>query len=133
MSFTLKEIKDLEWNHITLKKAEFSGAVKEFQADSGRKVAVLFSMHDAFIVEDEQGLFETADLVSGIIKDASMDINSIERIEGATVLVNELDGNFELNEEKLSALGLNNHEVIESIKKRLTYLSTLDVLQDMPM
>lgn len=128
-----KNIKELGWDKINLTTKSFNGAIHNFKTADGKKVALAFNMHDAFIVEDEQGLFAQADLDAGILKPKHINIEDTGYIDGATTVAWEQDGEFFFNEDKLTELGLNDFEIKESLKKRLFNLAQLDVLEDMPL
>lgn len=133
MSTVTKNVKDLGWEHISLTQKGFKGAVQSYKSENGSTVALAFNMHDAFVVEDDQGLFGVQDLVAGIIKDKHIDIESTGEIVGAETVAFEQDGEIVYDEEKLTALGINAFEVKESLKTRLTALAQLDKLVDMPL
>lgn len=127
---SIAEVKQIGWDHITLSKNGFKGAVQNYSNGNGGKVAVCFNFHEAFIVEDEQGLFAQADLVQGIIKAKDIDIESTGLIVGAYVIAWEEEGIVSFDEEKLTALGINDFSIKESITNRLKALAGLDVFVD---
>jgi hypothetical protein len=91
MANEIKVAKDLGWDHITLSQKGFKGAVNAFQAEGGKKIALCFNHHEAFIVADDQGLFGTEDLVAGIVKAGSIDIEATGQIDGAQVVAWETE------------------------------------------
>lgn len=133
MASETKQVKDLGWVHISLSQKGFKGAVQTYPSNKGGTVALCFNMHEAFIVEDEQGLFGAEDLKQGIINAKGIDIEFTGEIEGALAVAWEEDGEYGFNEDKLTELGINDFEVKESLKKRLFHLAQLDKLVDIPM
>lgn len=124
--------KGLGWDHIALTRREFKGAVKTYETATGEQVAVCFNFNEAFIVEDEQGLFGVDDLVEGIINDKSINIEFTGEIEGAETLAFNTEDNHEVyfNDEKLAELGLDDFSVRESLKTRIEALSALNKTVD---
>lgn len=131
-SSVMKAIKDLGWDKITLSTAKgFKGAAHEFTAN-GKSVAICFSMHEAFVVEDEAGLYNVDDLYSGIIKDSYFDVEDSGDIDGAKIVAFEQDGEVHFTD-TFAELGIDTDEVKEDIKKRLLACATLDVMIDAPL
>lgn len=133
MADLIKEAKDLGWDHITLSKSGFRGAIQEYQNNRGEKIALMFNFHEAFVIEDDQGLFGLRDYVEGVVKDKSLDIEATGFIEGLHVVAWENEGEIKFDEEKLEELGLNDFEVKDSLKRRLSTLAKLDVLIEMKL
>lgn len=133
MASEMKQVKDLGWDKISLTQKGFKGAIQSYKTETGATVAVMFNLHEAFVVEDEQGLFGVADLDAGILKDKYIDIEYTGEIEGASVIAWEEEGEFGYNEDKLTELGINAFEVKESLKNRLFHLAKLDVMVDMQL
>ena len=136
MTVSMKAIKDLGWNHISLSKSGFNGAVVDYKNTSGQTVAVGFNMHEAFVIEDSQGLFTSKDIEGGIIKSKDFDVEKSGQIEGLTLIGwqdHEDASEYGFDEEKLKELGLDTFDVRESIKSRIAHLSELDVLVDMKL
>lgn len=133
MANEMKAAKDIGWDHISLSQRGFRGAVQSYKADDGSTVAVCFNLHEAFVVEDDQGLFGVEDLKEGIVKDKSINIEFTGTIEGATAIAWETEdgsGEVEFSEEELNRLGINDFSVKESIKERILLLAALDKLVD---
>lgn len=135
MASTTKAVKDLGWDKISLTQKGFKGAVQSYKTGNGGTVALAFNMHEAFLVEDDQGLFGVADLEAGILKGKGIDIESTGSIEGAEVVAwhDEETDEIGFNEDRLTALGINAFEVKESLTARLLALKELDKLVDMPL
>jgi hypothetical protein len=139
MANELKVAKDLGWDHITLSQKGFKGAVNAFQAEGGKKVALCFNHHEAFIVSDDQGLFGVEDLTQGVVKGKGVDIEATGQIDGAEVVAWEEEENGEyagvvlFDEVKLTELGINDFSIKESIKARILALSALDKQIDMQL
>ena len=133
MASATKEVKDIGWDHINLTQKGFKGAVQSYKAENGSTVALAFNMHEAFIVEDDQGLFGKDDLVAGIVKAKGINIEMTGEIIGAHVVAWEEEGEMGFDEIKLAELGLDAFEVRESLKARLTALAKLDVMIDMQL
>jgi hypothetical protein len=125
--------KELGWTHISITAKEFKGAVQNFNAADGKTVALCFGMHDAFIVEDDAGLFNASELFNGVVKEKSIDVEACGEIAGALSLAYEVDGIVNFDDERLEKYGLNDFSVKESIENRLRVLAALDVLVDMPL
>ncbi len=83
MMKTIKEVKEIGWDKITLAGTGFKGAVKSYRNAEGKVIALCFNSDEAFIVEDEIGLFGVEDLYSGIIRAKNIDVESTGQIEGA--------------------------------------------------
>lgn len=135
MSAEVKYVKGLGWDKISLTQKGFKGAVQSYKANNGNTVALAFNLHEAFIVEDEQGLFGVEDLEYGIIKAKGINIEYTGEIEGAYVVAwhDEETDEIGFDEEKLTELGINVFEVKESLKTRLLALAKLDKLVDIPL
>lgn len=126
----IKSIKDLGWTNISLtSKSGLKGAVVNYTTDKGTKTAVGFGSHIAYLIVDEQGAFEAADLES-LIKNKSHDMTDPRDIEGLVTLAIVGEGDVEVNEENLAEYGLNDLENVESIKKRLLALDILNSMVD---
>lgn len=80
---TIKGIKDLKWDKIKLSGEGFDGAVMSYTNSKGKKVALCFNTSEAFIVEDNLGLFDVKDLYSGVIRAKNIDIEATGHIVGA--------------------------------------------------
>lgn len=134
MAVSLKAIKDYGWDHITLSTKGYKGAVHGFQTDKGTKIYLAFSSTDAFIVKDDEGLFGKDDLVNGIVKEKSIDIESSGSIEGSHALAwcDEDTTEIGYDEEGLTELGLNDFSVKEDLKVRLLKLNALTILEAIP-
>jgi hypothetical protein len=135
MASETKTVKDLGWDKISLSQKGFKGAIQSYKTENGGKVALAFNMHEAFIVEDAQGLFGVADLDAGLIKAKGIDIEHTGEIEGAETLAWHDEDTDEVSfaEDRLTALGINAFEVKESLKTRLLALSKLDKMVDMAL
>lgn len=133
MASEMKAVKDIGWDNISLSQKGFKGAVQSYKSDNGATVALAFNFHEAFTVEDSQGLFAVADLVAGIVKAKEIDIESTGEIVGAVSLAwhDEDTDEVTFDEERLTELGINAFEVKESLKTRLLALSKLDKMVDM--
>lgn len=134
----MDNVKNIGWDKISFtQKTGYKGAVQQYDSTSdkalGGKVAVIFGFHDAYIVEDEEGLYGVADLYEGIIKPSNFDVSDPASIDGSEVLAWEEDGEIQFNEEVLETLGLNDFSVKESIRQRLYHIAQLDVLVDFPL
>lgn len=128
-----KSIRDIGWDAISLSNKGFKGAVQLYKSNSGSQVALCFSMHEAFIVEDGQGLFGKDDLVEGIIQNKSFDVEESGSIDGVKIVAFEENGEVDFNEELLDTLGINDFSVRESLTTRLLELSKLDQMVDLPL
>jgi hypothetical protein len=133
MANETKVVKDLGWDHLSLNQKGYKGAIQAYQSTNGKKISLCFNMHEAFIVSDDEGLFGTADLEQGVIKNKDIDIDSTGEIVGAVVVAWEEEGEVEYSEEKLTELGINDFSVKESLKARLIALAALDKMIEMPM
>jgi hypothetical protein len=133
MANEMKVVKDLGWDHLSLSAKGYKGAVQAYQSSNGGKIALCFNMHEAFIVSDDQGLFGTADLEQGVVKNKDVDIDATGEIVGAEVLAWEEDGEVGYAEDRLTQLGINDFSVKESLKARLIAVAGLDKMIDMPM
>lgn len=136
MANEMKQAKDLGWDYISLSGKGFKGAVQSYQSTTGTKVALAFNYHEAFVIEDDQGLFGVEDIKQGIIQNKEIDIEATGQIEGVSSVAWETEegsGEVEFDEEKLTQLGINDAEVKDSITKRIIALSALDKLVDMPL
>lgn len=124
----VKYVKDLGWDKLFLSQKGFKGAVQSYKSNNGNTVALAFNLHEAFIVEDEQGLYGVEDLEKGIIKAKDINIENTGRIKGAYVVAwhDEETGEIGFDEEKLTELGINDFLVKDSLKIRLLVLSLLD-------
>lgn len=127
---SIAAIKSLGWSHQSIKGSTFKGVIQTFEGDKGT-VAVAFNLHEAFIVEDADGLFGLEDLKDGVVKDNDVDIFTVATINGATIIAFESNNSVSYDEDKLTALGINDFEVKESLKKRLLTLSMVDVYDEM--
>lgn len=125
---SVKDVKALGWDYISLSQKGFGGAVKSYNGSKGN-VAICFNFHEAFVVRDDQGLFGVDDLIEGIVKEPSIDIENTGQIEGLSVVAWESDGEVKFAEEEVESLGLSDSDK-EDIKKRLISLSGLDKLVD---
>lgn len=125
----VKEIKDLGWAHIAVTKTNFNGGIMEYDTETGGKVAVLFVMEAAYVLEDAEGLYEKNDLIDGVMKAKGVDHSNPSSISGTTVLGSydsfEEESEVSVNAEELTRLGLNYYEVEESIKNRLKVLQQI--------
>lgn len=134
MATEKQQIEALGWAFLGLsarapkgsRTKSFTGAVQSFTASNGESVAVCFNMHDAFIVEDDQGLFFEQDLIDGIIKDSAINIEELGNLDGVKILAWEKDGVVSYDEEHLAELGLQDFGVQEELRTRLSALSKLD-------
>lgn len=131
-------VKNLGWDKISLTvKKGYGGAVQSYSSSApvaiGGQVPLLFGMHEAFIIEDDQGLYGVDDLYQGIIRSKDFDVNDSSAIEGSVVVAWEEGGEVHFDEKELDRLGINDFSVKESIKTRLLHLSKLDYLEDIPL
>lgn len=133
MAQEVKSVKDIGWDKLSLSKEGFKGAVQSFRSEKGATVALAFNMHEAFVIEDDQGIFNIEDIFQGIIKDPHFDIEATGEIDGAVVVAWEQDQEVTFDDLKLSELGINDFGTRQSLKDRLILLSRLDKLVDMPM
>ncbi len=129
----IKSVKELGWSYLDVSTKGFKGAIQGYTTAFDTHVAVCFNMHEAFVVEDEAGLFTQQDLEFGVIKAKNIDVTVVAAIEGATVLAIESGGEVQFNPLKLECLGLDNFFVKESIKNRLLKLAKLDDFVDVPI
>lgn len=126
----VKSIKELNWTHISVTaKTGLKGAVMNYTSDNGSKLAVGFGSNLAYLLVDDAGAFEAADL-EGLIKDKSVDMADPRSIEGVVALAIVGDGHVDLNEDNLNKYGLNALEVVDSIKKRLISIDQLNSMVD---
>lgn len=122
---TVKGIKEIGWDKIKLSdKNGFGGAVKSYKATTGRTIALCFNTTEAFIVEDNMGLFAVQDLYSGLLRAKEIDVESTGTIVGAkTVAFIDEDTNEVLFiPDEIVRLGLTTDEIKEDIKNRITNL-----------
>lgn len=132
-------IKNVGWDKIALTTKGFSGAAHNYDSTAPQsqfgKIAVLFGMHDAYLVEDtdDNSLFGLEDLHAGLIKPKGFDVNDPASIDGAIILAWEEEGEVEFDEELLTKFGLNDYSVKESLKQRLIFLAQLDFMEDIDL
>lgn len=122
---TVKGIKEIGWDKIKLSdKLGFSGAVKSYKATTGRTVALCFNTTEAFIVEDNMGLFAVQDLYSGLIRAKDIDVESTGTIVGAkpVAFIDEDTQEVFFIPTEIERLGLGTEEIMNDIKKRITDL-----------
>lgn len=128
----MKEVKDLGWDYITLtQKKGFQGAVKAF-TNEGKTIALCFSMHEAFAVEDEQGLYSALDLYDGVVKDSYFNVEDSGDIDGAVAYAFEENGEVFFTD-KFVESGIDTPEIREDIKKHLLGTASLDVMVDVDL
>ena len=121
MGEKINDVKALGWDDIKITSKSFSGAVQCYG-----DVAVAFGMHNAIILEDEEGLFGVNDLMQGVIKSKEFDVDSFNRMEGASAIAQEEDGIVHFDEELLGRLGIADSATRQSIEERLLLLASLD-------
>jgi len=129
----LKEVRGLGWDHISLSAKGFRGAVQLYQSSlDNKKVAVAFNLHEAFVIEDDAGLFGLEDIVKGVILDKEIDIENSGLIDGVGILASESGGLVDFTG-GMAIYGLEDFSVKSSITTRLTMLSALDQSVDMDL
>lgn len=129
-----KEIKDIGWGKIILSaKEKFRGAAHEFQSKTDGKVAVLFSMHDAYVLRDANGLYSLSDLYKFVMKDKDINIENPNSIDYVELLVEYYGEEPVFHEAALEKVGLNVQEIKDDILRRLQATSRLDVEVERPM
>lgn len=84
MNSQMKLVKELGWDTIAMKTGSFGGAAKVYTAEDGEKVAVMFTLTSAYVIEDSDGLFGLSDL-TGIIKGKEFDATNPDDLAGARV------------------------------------------------
>lgn len=122
---TVKEIKDIGWDKIQLSaQTGFSGAVKAYKGNNGKTVALCFNTTEAFIVEDELGLFGVQDLYTGLLKEKSIDVEATGQIVGAKTVafIDEDTKEVMFIPDEVDRLTLNSKEVQDDIVYRITEL-----------
>lgn len=131
----VKKMKDLGWAKAFITSKTFDGAVAEFEKEgSGSKVPVLFVSDKAYVVEDAEGLYTTNDLVKGLIQNKGINHRNPSLINGTTILASyDLsavqhgdDAEVFLADDELTRLGINYHEVRESLVNRLTVFKEVE-------
>jgi hypothetical protein len=128
-------VKKMGWDFIALGTKGFDGAVQSYPTNAGGNVALCFGHTDVFFVKDEDDgyVFTAKDLENGVIKSKDFSVHSPGQIEGAKVIAWEDEGVVTFDDEQLTALGLNDFTVKESIKNRLLSLATLGALKDIQL
>lgn len=129
----VKSIKDMNWSHIQLTQKGFRGAILTYKSLDDKLVPVLFYLHEAYVVEDNQGLFGVKDLIHGLVKQKNINLSATTRIKGASILSWEEEGQIFFNTDNLKRLGINSGLIREDMSKRLLSLSRLDELEEIPL
>lgn len=126
---TMTEIKALGWDYIGLSKKSFKGAVQNYSAE-GSTVTVGFTLHHAYVVEDEEGMFGVNDIREGV---APLIKAHPSEVEGTIIIAQDTGEGVEFIESELTRLGINDFETRESLENRIKHLASLDEMVDMPI
>lgn len=122
-------IKNFGWDSIRLNSKEmFSGAAKNYKTTNGGVLAVGFNMFEAFIVRDEQGVFEATDLEQSIFRNKDFNVNALYSITGAQVIADipeDGEPTVGFDDDLIAELGIDTEEIKQDIKNRLTALRKL--------
>lgn len=114
----LKKIKELDWDELRIVKGVFKGAMKVYDSESGEKVAVIFSNLFAFIQEEA-----TPEDVKKEFIDKPNNIRDVEddMYEDVVIVasIDEEDGEYGVDDEYLSELGIGDMFILDDIKERL--------------
>lgn len=129
----LAEIKRMGWSTIQLTSKSYRGAAQTYKTSKGSIVPIMFYLDEAFIVEDKDGLFGVQDLVAGLMKVKSIDLEATGCIQGLSLVAYEEEGQVVCIEDILDRLDINTDLTKADIKRRLLVLSKLKEMEDVPM
>lgn len=129
----LAEIKRMGWSSIQLTSKNYRGAVQTYKTSKGSIVPIMFYLDEAFIIEDKDGLFGVQDLVAGLMKVKSIDLEATGCIQGLTLIAYEEDGQVVFSDKVLDRLDINTDLTKLDLKRRLLILSQLKEMEDVPM
>lgn len=117
MKQVIAEFRKFTWDCVKLTSKKYGGAIKCYPDIEGEPVAIFFSASNAWVIEDDEGLFSAVDLESAIIN-GDIELCDLCDVEGAIKIAelggNDDDSNF-FNTDKLLALGID-EDVIDSVR-----------------
>jgi len=129
----LAEIKRIGWSAIQLTSKSYRGAAQTYKTSKGSIVPIMFYLDEAFIVEDKDGLFGVQDLVAGLMKVKSIDLEATGCIQGLSLVAYEEEGEVYYVDKVLDRLDINAEAVKSDLKRRLLAVSQLKEMEEVPM